>query len=131
VAVLDTSWLVALFSPSDAHHAKAVAQSRTATDLKLPAACLVEFLQVVFYRVRSSAGETAAHVAARQAHDDLRALPAIEQVPDLDPSRSAQLYARHPRLSYVDAVGLSTALRLRQPILGFDVAQQSALRKEN
>ncbi len=119
--VVDTSWLVALFTEEDEHHAKAAAAAREPGTYWIPHVVLSEFLSLTRYRLGAD--------VARRAHREIRAEPAFQVTTDARFEEIDALYQARPALSYVDCVGISTALRLEQALLTFDGGQARAWRK--
>ncbi len=128
--IVDTSWLVAVFHDGDPHHDEAAKSGRDASEIRMPASVMEEFLRVVFYRVRRSQGNTEAHLVTRRARRDLAALPALQLVHGYDERLAAAIHDRHPKLSYVDAVAIASAVRSRDELLTFDGDQNTAFQLE-
>ena len=103
--VLDSSVVIALFDPADAHHHASTSVVRAARDTKdtmiLPASVLSEVM-VAAYRQDPH--------AARQRLTDLEAAFGPPRVLDRDVAlKAAELRSRHRRLRLPDAMVLATA----------------------
>jgi predicted nucleic acid-binding protein len=118
--VVDTSWLVALFNPEDAHHGKAVEGAREHGNYLIPHVILAEFLSLTDHRHGSR--------TARRAQSEIRADSAFQVAQEADVDHVDELYRDRPTLSYADCVAASLAIRLQEPILTFDEKQRRAVR---
>ena len=125
--ICDTSWLIALLDEDDDHHPSADEQAASGSALLVPAPVLAETLHVLWHRIRRDHGPVHAHRACRAALDGLERTPTWRVLPEADHGSARDVYDAHPRLSYVDAVGVAASRRTGEPLWTFDAAQQDAL----
>lgn len=125
--VIDTSWLVALFNPSDTHHAKATGQATAATGLLLSGPVLTEFLNLVTFRLARQAGEATAQREVRAVLRSILDNRAFDVLAAYDAKAANELFMQHPALDYADAVAASMAQRLDCALFSFDSAQFKAI----
>ena len=112
--ILDASVLIGLLDDADAHHQRAVddveAADEASTELVAPASAYGEAM-VAFARVEriGDAREAIAAMGIRVSPLDARTA-----------ERTAELWARHPRLRLHDAIVLATAHELGGGFLSYD-----------
>lgn len=125
--VIDTSWLVALFNKTDAHHGPATEQARGASGLLIPGPVLTEFLNLVAHRVSKLQGESAAQRETRAVLRSVLENKAFGVEPHYEADHVHDLFMAHPKLNYADAVAASMAQLLDQPLYSYDDDQYKAI----
>ncbi len=129
-ALVDTTFLVALFNPDDGHHdeAKSLYEDHGAAIVNQPV--LTEFLGIVHYRFRTHRGDQAAH---RETRERLRRLTEVLRfhVQPLQRQRQAlKIFRTHPGLSFVDAAAVADAPPGALGLWTFDRRQARVHRSE-
>lgn len=127
--VIDTSWLVALFNETDAHHEKALRQADGASGLIIPAPVLTEFLNLVAHRISKRESESVAQKEVRRLLKSILDQTAFAIEPQYEPQKVHEIFFRHHRLDYADAVAASLAQSLKQQLFSFDRDQLKAIKQ--
>lgn len=117
--VADTSFLYAAFDAADARHKEARDEIAKAQALNIPLCVMAEFLDLVTYRHD--------HRTARQVQLDLMKLATVALVPLRDERGVLSIWAAHPDLSMVDAVGIKACIEAQATLLSYDSKQTKAL----
>lgn len=123
MSVVDTSWLVALHVPNDAHHADAVKQAEGRNELLVSDVILNEFLTVIYSLAGGRTRPAAARKETRKVLEGLLANPAFRWIRDADTQESRKLFLAN-ELSYADSVAIRTALARDYDLLTFDARQR-------
>lgn len=118
MAVADTSALVPLFDADHVHHGRARRALTGHARLLVPTVALAE-LTTYLRRAAQDVGLDGNQVA-RQAVQELLALPGVEERQAYDGAAGHRLYLAPGKLSFSDAVVIATALRYGDELVTFD-----------
>lgn len=126
--VADTSALVALLDPADAHHRDARRELATGPIVVVRGA-LQEMAQVLRRRA-VLAGQDGGNVA-RRAVDGIRLLDGFREGPHVDLATVCAMHKQETALSFCDAWSLATALQMGEPLATYDKALAAAHRRRS
>lgn len=127
--VIDTSWLIGLLDPDDAHHKKAVEQAKAPGLYTIPGVVLAEFIPAVAAKLRRMTPGAPVAQTIRDIVRKLLANPGFEVEPNYPVKKVHETYLARTSLSYPDTVAAVLALILNQDLLTFDDAQQRAFKE--